>query len=78
MEDRCVHRCVRDHPNGQHIPIFIGDYVLMGYGTGAIMAVPAHDQRDFEFAAEFELPIVPVFGRTTGAARPENGPRRNR
>ena len=42
------------------IPIFIADYVLMGYGTGAIMAVPAHDHRDFEFAREFELPIVPV------------------
>jgi leucyl-tRNA synthetase len=42
------------------IPIFIADYVLMGYGTGAIMAVPAHDERDFEFAREFELPIVPV------------------
>jgi leucyl-tRNA synthetase len=46
--------------NDERIPIFIADYVLMGYGTGAIMAVPAHDQRDFEFAREFELPIVPV------------------
>ncbi|HET9729977.1 MAG TPA: class I tRNA ligase family protein, partial [Acidimicrobiia bacterium] len=46
--------------NGARIPIFIADYVLMGYGTGAIMAVPAHDQRDFEFARAFELPIVPV------------------
>ncbi len=46
--------------NNDHIPIFVADYVLMGYGTGAIMAVPAHDQRDFEFAREFELPIVPV------------------
>jgi len=46
--------------NGERIPIFIADYVLMGYGTGAIMAVPAHDQRDFEFAHEFELPIVGV------------------
>jgi leucyl-tRNA synthetase len=43
--------------NGERIPIFIADYVLMGYGTGAIMAVPAHDQRDFEFAQAFELPI---------------------
>jgi leucyl-tRNA synthetase len=43
--------------NGKHIPVFIADYVLMGYGTGAIMAVPAHDERDFEFAREFELPI---------------------
>jgi len=42
------------------IPIWIADYVLMGYGTGAIMAVPAHDQRDFEFAKKFDLPIVEV------------------
>ncbi|MBM3660972.1 MAG: leucine--tRNA ligase, partial [Actinobacteria bacterium] len=47
----------RNPLNGWHIPIFIADYVLMGYGTGAIMAVPAHDQRDFEFAQEFDLPI---------------------
>jgi leucyl-tRNA synthetase len=43
--------------NGEKIPIWIADYVLMGYGTGAIMAVPAHDQRDFEFAKTFNLPI---------------------
>ncbi len=45
---------------GRPIPIWISDYVLMGYGTGAIMAVPAHDQRDWEFATRFGLPIVPV------------------
>ena len=46
--------------NGQPIPIFIADYVLLGYGTGAIMAVPGHDQRDWEFAREFGLPIIEV------------------
>ena len=45
---------------GKEIPIFISDYVLAGYGTGAIMAVPAHDERDFEFAKKFALPIVEV------------------
>ncbi len=43
--------------NNERIPIWIADYVLMGYGTGAIMAVPGHDQRDFEFARQFQLPI---------------------
>ncbi|MCL5945294.1 MAG: leucine--tRNA ligase [Planctomycetes bacterium] len=43
--------------NQEHLPIFISDYVLMGYGTGAIMAVPAHDQRDFDFARSMNLPI---------------------
>src|SRR5256712_2486337 len=46
--------------NNQKIPIWIADYVLMGYGTGAIMAVPGHDERDFEFATTFGLPIVEV------------------
>ena len=46
--------------NGQEIPIFISDYVLASYGTGAIMAVPAHDSRDWEFAKKFGLPIVEV------------------
>ncbi len=46
--------------NGEEIPIFIADYVMMGYGTGAIMAVPAHDTRDYEFAQTFDLPIVEV------------------
>jgi len=46
--------------NGEQIPIWIADYVMMGYGTGAIMAVPAHDDRDFEFAQRFELPIKQV------------------
>lgn len=46
--------------NGKQIPIFVSDYVLMGYGTGAIMAVPAHDDRDWDFAKAFDLPIVEV------------------
>ncbi len=46
--------------NGKQIPIYISDYVLMSYGTGAIMAVPAHDQRDFDFAKKFGLDIIPV------------------
>ena len=46
--------------SGEQVPIFIADYVLTGYGTGAVMAVPAHDDRDYEFATAFGLPIVPV------------------
>ncbi len=53
--------------NGEQIPIWISDYVLMGYGTGAIMAVPAHDERDFAFATRFGLPIVEVIAPPTGA-----------
>ena len=57
--------------NGARIPIWIADYVLMDYGTGAIMAVPGHDERDFEFAQRFGLPIVRVI-----AARRRDAPRR--
>ncbi len=46
--------------NGKEIPIWISDYVLAGYGTGAIMAVPAHDSRDYAFARHFDLPIIPL------------------
>jgi leucyl-tRNA synthetase len=46
--------------NGARVPVWIADYVLLSYGSGAIMAVPAHDQRDFEFARQFGLPVVPV------------------
>ena len=53
--------------NGEEIPIWIADYVMMGYGTGAIMAVPAHDERDFEFAEKFRLPIMQVVEPTNGA-----------
>ncbi|MEC7839459.1 MAG: leucine--tRNA ligase [Chlamydiota bacterium] len=47
--------------NGEKMPIWIADYVLMGYGTGAVMAVPAHDYRDFEFAEKFSLPLKTVY-----------------
>jgi leucyl-tRNA synthetase len=53
--------------NGQWLPIWVADYVLMGYGTGAIMAVPAHDQRDLEFARRYNLPIVEVIAPASGA-----------
>ncbi len=49
--------------NGEKIPIWISDYILISYGTGAIMAVPAHDERDFEFAKKFNLPIVQVVSK---------------
>lgn len=55
--------------NGERIPIWIADYVLMGYGTGAIMGVPSHDERDFSFAIKFGLPIIPVIDRPDRLAR---------
>lgn len=55
--------------NGESIEIWISDYVLANYGTGAIMAVPAHDDRDFEFATKFNIPIIPVIARITGEKR---------
>ena len=61
----------RNPTNGRPVPVFIADYVMMGYGTGAIMAVPAHDERDFDFAREFDLPIV-------GVVRPSDGWLRDR
>ncbi len=53
--------------NGARVPVWIADYVLMGYGTGAIMAVPAHDERDFEFAQQFHLPIPRVIAAADGS-----------
>ena len=65
--------------NGEQVPVFIADYVLTGYGTGAIMAVPAHDERDYEFATVFGLPIIPVLegGNIEEAAFTEDGPHIN-
>ncbi len=57
--------------NGEEIPIWIADYVLAGYGTGAIMAVPAHDERDYEFAQRFSLPIRTVVAPAELAATPD-------
>jgi len=55
--------------NGKPTPVWIADYVLWGYGTGAIMAVPAHDERDFEFARQYDLPIIPVVDPGNGENR---------
>lgn len=65
--------------NGEMIPVFISDYVLTGYGTGAIMAVPAHDQRDYDFAKVFNLPIIQVLdgGDISQKAFEEDGPHIN-
>ncbi|MDR1024447.1 MAG: leucine--tRNA ligase [Treponema sp.] len=58
--------------NGAKIPIWVADYVLISYGTGAIMAVPAHDERDWDFAKTFDLPIIPVVSPTPpGAGSPK-------
>ena len=54
--------------NGNRIPVWVADYVLTGYGTGAIMAVPAHDERDFEFAKLYQLPVVPVIEPEHGSS----------
>src|SRR5205814_9905585 len=59
----------RNPATGEANPVWIADYVLMEYGTGAIMAVPAHDTRDFEFATQFKLPIREVV-RTGGGGAP--------
>ncbi|MBO4547650.1 MAG: leucine--tRNA ligase, partial [Abditibacteriota bacterium] len=55
--------------NGRKIPVWISDYVMMGYGTGAIMAVPAHDERDFEFALKFGIEMLPVIKRSDGVSK---------
>src|SRR3954451_1684828 len=59
-------RTVTNPVNGEQIPMFVADYVLMEYGTGAVMAVPAHDQRDYDFAVKFGLPIEQVVTPASG------------
>src|SRR5881397_1396451 len=61
-------RTVTNPVNGEQIPMFVADYVLMEYGTGAVMAVPAHDQRDYDFAKAFDLPIRQVVAPAEGEA----------
>ncbi|MEY4569143.1 MAG: hypothetical protein RLZZ398_582, partial [Verrucomicrobiota bacterium] len=61
--------------NDEQIPVWIADYVMMGYGTGAIMAVPAHDERDFEFAERFKLPIKSVVAHSLPRAFDAGGPK---
>ncbi|MBX3288167.1 MAG: class I tRNA ligase family protein [Acidobacteria bacterium] len=58
--------------NGEELPVWVGNYVMMDYGTGAVMSVPAHDERDFEFAKKFGMPILTVI-----SAEPENKPVEN-
>ncbi len=57
----CRPACIVRHPiSGEPVPVWVGNYVLMSYGDGAVMGVPAHDERDFEFAKKYHLPIKPV------------------
>ncbi len=59
------------HPlSGEQLPLWVANYVLMGYGEGAVMAVPAHDERDFEFATKYHLPIKPVIRTSAGDTTP--------
>ena len=67
-----IGRTVTNPVNGEEIPVYVADYVLMEYGTGAIMAVPAHDERDFEFATRFGLEIRPVVEPAEGAGGPSS------
>ncbi len=64
------------HPlNGEQLPVWVANYVLASYGEGAVMAVPAHDERDFEFAIKYKLPIIPIFENTVWRTRELSRPR---
>ena len=63
--------------NNDELPIFVADYVLTGYGTGAIMAVPAHDERDWEFAKKYNLPIKEVVAEQIGSRLGNSNPRKS-
>jgi leucyl-tRNA synthetase len=65
-------RTVTNPVNGEQIPMYVADYVLVEYGTGAVMAVPAHDERDYDFAKVFDLPIVQVVAPPEGVEMPED------
>jgi len=60
-------------PLGEDLPVFIANFVLMDYGTGAVMGVPGHDQRDFEFATKYTLPILSAPRKAAGAKVPPFG-----
>lgn len=67
-------RSVTNPVNGEQLPMFVADYVLMDYGTGAIMAVPAHDARDYAFAQKYDLPLKPVIADAETGAEPAELP----
>ena len=73
-------RYVVNPVNGEKVPVWVADYIVADYGTGAVMAVPCGDQRDFEFAKKYDLPIVPIIlgdddPAVSSSSRTRQGPR---